>query len=51
MLTHRLDTAERADRIAVMAEGRVVEQGSHRQLLEMNGVYARLVASGSRVVS
>ncbi len=51
MLTHRLDTAERADRIAVMAGGRVVEQGSHRQLLEMNGVYARLVASGSRVVS
>jgi ATP-binding cassette, subfamily C, bacterial CydD len=51
MLTHRLDTAERADRIAVMAAGRVVEQGSHRQLLEMNGVYARLVASGSRVVS
>lgn len=51
MLTHRLDTAMRADRIAVMAEGRVVEQGSHQQLLAGNGMYARLVASGSRVVS
>jgi ATP-binding cassette, subfamily C, bacterial CydD len=51
MLTHRLDTATQADRIAVMVEGRVVEQGSHRQLLALNGAYARLVASGSRVVS
>ncbi len=51
MLTHRLDTVTRADRIAVMAEGRVVEQGSHHQLLALNGMYARLVASGSRVVS
>lgn len=48
MLTHRLDTARLADRIAVMAAGFIVEQGSHQQLLEINGVYARLAALGER---
>lgn len=43
MLTHRLDTARVADRIAVMADGSVVEQGRHHDLLTKNGVYARLV--------
>lgn len=43
MLTHRLATARAADRIAVMAEGMVVEQGSHRDLLAANGIYAELV--------
>jgi len=43
MLTHRLATARAADRIAVMAEGMVVEQGSHQDLLAVNGVYAGLV--------
>ncbi len=50
MLTHRLDTAQLADRIAVMAAGSIVEQGSHRQLLALNGVYARLAAMGGREV-
>ena len=50
MLTHRLDTAQLADRIAVMAAGGIVEQGSHRQLLALNGVYARLAAMGGREV-
>lgn len=43
MLTHRLAIARAADRIAVMADGMVVEQGSHQALLAANGVYARLV--------
>lgn len=51
MLTHRLDTARRADRIAVMDSGRVIEQGNHQQLMENNSVYAGLVADGVRVIS
>lgn len=44
VVAHRLSTIERADRIVVMAEGRVVEQGAHSQLLAANGQYARLHA-------
>jgi len=51
MLTHRLDTAQLADRIVVMGAGAVIEQGSHRELLALNGTYARLITSGRRVVS
>ncbi|MGB3225173.1 MAG: thiol reductant ABC exporter subunit CydD [Desulforhopalus sp.] len=51
MLTHRLDTARLADRIAVMADGMIVEQGSHQQLLERNGVYAGLVTGGTGIIS
>jgi ABC-type multidrug transport system fused ATPase/permease subunit len=43
MLTHRIDTAQAADRLAVMAEGSVVETGGHQDLLAANGPYARLV--------
>ena len=42
VIAHRLSTIERADRIAVLAEGRIVELGSHQQLLEKNAVYANL---------
>ncbi|MFO7764866.1 MAG: thiol reductant ABC exporter subunit CydD [Pelovirga sp.] len=51
MLTHRLDTARIADRIAVMAAGAVVEQGNHEELINLNGVYAGLVNSGRQVLS
>lgn len=40
IITHRFTTAMRADLIYVMDEGRVVEQGTHHQLLAMNGRYA-----------
>jgi len=50
MLTHRLDTARSADRIAVMADGMVIEQGSHQQLLERNGIYAGMVSGGVQVM-
>ena len=43
-IAHRLSTAERADLIVVMDQGRIVEQGSHRDLLANGGVYAALYA-------
>lgn len=42
VIAHRLSTVERADRIAVLEHGRIVEQGSHSELLKANGVYAHL---------
>jgi subfamily B ATP-binding cassette protein MsbA len=41
-IAHRLTTAARADRILVLRRGEVIEQGSHRELLEANGAYAGL---------
>ncbi|MDA8219202.1 MAG: thiol reductant ABC exporter subunit CydD [Dehalococcoidales bacterium] len=45
IITHRLDTAARADRVVVLAEGRVVEMGPHRQLAAQEGVYRRLLTT------
>jgi len=42
VIAHRLSTIENADMILVMAQGRIVEQGSHQELLARNGAYARL---------
>ena len=42
VIAHRLATVLRADRIVVMDDGRVVEQGTHAQLLAARGLYARL---------
>lgn len=41
-IAHRLSTIAALDRLVVMDKGRIIEQGSHDQLLAMNGVYARL---------
>lgn len=44
VIAHRLSTIRRADHIIVMAHGKIVEQGSHEELLNHNGHYAMLVA-------
>lgn len=47
-IAHRLDQAERADRVAVMDSGRLVETGTHSELLSRGGRYAELWAAWSR---
>ena len=49
VIAHRLTTIERADRIVAMEAGRVVEQGTHAELLTRGGLYARLHAMQFRL--
>lgn len=43
VIAHRLSTVQKADQIFVMEKGRLVESGTHSQLLKNNGVYAQIV--------
>ena len=48
-IAHRLNTVIRADRIFVLEGGRIVETGTHQELLAKNGIYVRMVSVSSKV--
>lgn len=51
VIAHRLSTIRRADHILVMAQGKIIEQGSHAELAAADGAYRRLLtifSAGSR---
>jgi subfamily B ATP-binding cassette protein MsbA len=51
IVAHRLTTIQHADRIIVMDHGRIAEQGSHAQLLALDGLYARMQTHAVRSTS
>jgi len=48
VIAHRLSTIQNADKIVVVHNGRVAEQGPHSQLLSNNGIYYQLHLAHSR---
>ena len=51
MIAHRLKTVRHADQIAVVDKGRIVQLGTHEQLMVQEGIYRRFVAARSQAVS
>ena len=51
MIAHRLSTIKGASRIVVLAGGRIVEQGSHDELLAARGAYAELYRDWSQAAA
>lgn len=50
IIAHRLSTVRRADRVIVLDRGRIVEEGTHGQLLDQSGLYARLYTISAQPV-
>ncbi len=42
LISHRVSTVRQADRIVVLEQGRIVEQGTHAEVIEAGGYYAEL---------
>ena len=51
MIAHRLKTVRHADQIAVVDKGRIVQLGTHEQLIAQDGIYRRFVATRTQAVS
>ncbi len=47
VIAHRLSTIQKADRIVVLKKGKIVEQGTHDELIDQDGTYSKLVAMQS----
>lgn len=45
MIAHRLSTVVHADKILVLNQGEIIEQGTHQELMRLNGMYASLIAA------
>ncbi|HET8984781.1 MAG TPA: ABC transporter ATP-binding protein, partial [Trueperaceae bacterium] len=48
IVSHRFSTVRMAERIVVLQGGRIIENGSHDELLDVNGVYARMFLKQAR---
>ncbi len=50
-IAHRLSTLKHADRLFVLEEGRIVETGTHKELIEKNGIYASLLRAQQEMIT
>ena len=51
MIAHRLKTVRHADQIVVVDKGKIVQQGTHEQLMKQEGIYKRFVDARQQAVS